>query len=153
MAPCTFTMLCCLTICWQLPVSLTCMSFDCGRIMAFLNEKPIAGTGRTSKFHWERVRGLQLILRHCNVSPLLCSFLPLSRMEAEEEATAKLCIQKLSLRSLTKEPGITTSQMILCCQRLLEERFPLMEGLNVCVSNFFSVKQDGDICIPWDWKS
>lgn len=27
-----------------------------------------------------------------------------------------------------------------------------MEGLNVCVSNFFSVKQDGDICIPWDWK-
>lgn len=76
-----------------------------------------------------------------------------NQMEAEEEATAKLCIQKLSLRSLTKEPGITTSQMILCCQRLLEERFPLMEGLNVCVSNFFSVKQDGDICIPWDWKS
>lgn len=74
-------------------------------------------------------------------------------MEAEEEATAKLCIQKLSLKSLTKEPGITTSQMVLCCQRLLEEDFPLMEGLNVCVSNFFSVKQDGDICIPWDWKS
>lgn len=76
-----------------------------------------------------------------------------NQMEAEEEATVKLCIQKLSLRSLTKEPGITSSQMISCCQRLLEERLPLLEGLCVCVSSFFSVKQDGDVCIPWDWKS
>lgn len=76
----------------------------------------------------------------------------LSRTEAEEEAAADLCVHTLSLKSLSKEPGITSSQMVLCCQRLLEEPLPLMEGLHVRVSNFYSVKQDGDICVPWDWK-
>lgn len=75
------------------------------------------------------------------------------RLQAKEEAVMKLCIQTLSLRSLSKEPSVSSTQMIECCQRLVEQRSPLMQGLHVCVSHFYSVMQDGDLCVPWDWKS
>ncbi|KAL0172776.1 hypothetical protein M9458_033087, partial [Cirrhinus mrigala] len=37
-------------------------------------------------------------------------------------------------------------------QRLIEERSPQMQGLHLYISHFYSVMQDGDLCIPWDWK-
>ncbi|KAM8869014.1 T-cell activation inhibitor, mitochondrial isoform 1-T2 [Spinachia spinachia] len=74
------------------------------------------------------------------------------QLQAEEEALVKLCLQNLSL-SLSKEPSVSPSQMILCCRRLVEQRPPLMQGLHICVSHFYSVMQDGDLCVPWDWKS
>ncbi|XP_077382356.1 T-cell activation inhibitor, mitochondrial isoform X2 [Festucalex cinctus] len=73
-------------------------------------------------------------------------------LQAEEAAVTKTCLRSLSLRGLSKEPSVTCSQMILCCERLLEQRSPLMMGLHICVSHYFSVMQDGDLCIPWDWK-
>ncbi|XP_019735651.1 T-cell activation inhibitor, mitochondrial [Hippocampus comes] len=73
-------------------------------------------------------------------------------LQAEEEAVMKMCLQSLSLRGLSKEPSVTSSQMILCCKRLLQQRSPLLLGLHICVSHFYSVMQDGDLCIPWDWK-
>ncbi|XP_071327095.1 T-cell activation inhibitor, mitochondrial [Trachinotus anak] len=76
-----------------------------------------------------------------------------SQLQAEEEAVVQQCLQTLSLRSLSKEPSVSSSQMILCCRRLLEQRPPLMQGLHVCISHFYSVMQDGDLCLPWDWKS
>ncbi|XP_078028138.1 T-cell activation inhibitor, mitochondrial isoform X3 [Epinephelus lanceolatus] len=76
-----------------------------------------------------------------------------NQLQAEEEAVVKLCLHSLSLRSLSKEPSVSSSQMILCCKRLVEQRCPLMQGLHICVSHFYSVMQDGDLCIPWDWKS
>lgn len=76
-----------------------------------------------------------------------------NQLQAEEEAVVKLCLQSLSLRSLSKEPSVSSSQMILCCKRLVEQRSPLMQGLHICVSHFYSVMQDGDLCVPWDWKS
>nr|XP_046255272.1 T-cell activation inhibitor, mitochondrial isoform X2 [Scatophagus argus] len=75
------------------------------------------------------------------------------QLQAEEEAMVKLCLQRLSLRSLSKEPSVSSSQMILCCKRLVEQSLPLMQGLHICVSHFFSVMQDGELCVPWDWKS
>uniref|UniRef100_A0A3Q3NC88 T cell activation inhibitor, mitochondrial n=1 Tax=Labrus bergylta TaxID=56723 RepID=A0A3Q3NC88_9LABR len=69
------------------------------------------------------------------------------------ESMLKLCLHTLSLRSLSKEPSVSSSQMIACCQRLAEQPSPLLQGLHLCVSHFFSVMQDGDLCIPWDWKS
>lgn len=83
---------------------------------------------------------------------LKLNFLCVYRLQEEEEAMVKLCLQNLSLRSLSKDPSVNSSQMILCCKRLVEQRFPLMQGLHICVSHFFSVMQDGDLCIPWDWK-
>ncbi|KAM8735246.1 T-cell activation inhibitor, mitochondrial isoform 1-T1 [Acanthopagrus schlegelii] len=75
------------------------------------------------------------------------------QLQVEEEAVMKLCLQNLSLRSLSKEPSISSSQMVQCCKRLVEQRYPLLQGLHICVSHFYSVMQDGDMCVPWDWKS
>lgn len=77
----------------------------------------------------------------------------LSRLQEEEEALLKQCVHSLSLKSLRKDPSVSSSQMITCCKRLLEQRSPLMQGLHICVSHFYSVLQDGDLCVPWHWKS
>lgn len=75
-----------------------------------------------------------------------------NQLQAEEEEVLLHCLEGLALRNLSKEPSVRHNQMIPCCRRLLEERSPLMEGLRVEVSHFYSVMQDGDLCIPWDWK-
>lgn len=90
---------------------------------------------------------LSLSLSVCD--PDLC---PSPRLQAEEEEVLLHCLEGLALRNLSKEPSVRHNQMIPCCRRLLEERSPLMEGLRVEVSHFYSVMQDGDLCIPWDWK-
>ncbi|XP_058604130.1 T-cell activation inhibitor, mitochondrial isoform X1 [Onychostoma macrolepis] len=74
------------------------------------------------------------------------------KLEAEEENIISNCLQDLSLRSLSKEPSVSSSQMIPCCRRLMEEKSPQMQGLHLYISHFYSVMQDGDLCIPWDWK-
>eukprot|EP00066_Takifugu_rubripes_P014195 XP_011603461.1 PREDICTED: T-cell activation inhibitor, mitochondrial isoform X2 [Takifugu rubripes] len=75
-----------------------------------------------------------------------------SLLQAEEEAVMKLCVQGLSLKSLSKDPSIASGDMILCCRRLTEQQLPQMQGLHISVSRFYSVMQDGELCIPWDWK-
>ncbi|TMS10890.1 T-cell activation inhibitor, mitochondrial [Larimichthys crocea] len=75
------------------------------------------------------------------------------QLQVEEEAVVKQCLQNLSLRSLSKEPSVSSSQMIFCCRRLVDLSSPLMQGLHICISHFYSVMQDGDLCVPWDWKS
>ncbi|KAF6738560.1 T-cell activation inhibitor, mitochondrial [Oryzias melastigma] len=76
-----------------------------------------------------------------------------NRLLTEEGAALKACLQTMSLKSLSKEPSISSSQMIQCCSRLQEQQPPLMQGLHVSVSHFYSVLQDGELCIPWDWHS
>lgn len=85
--------------------------------------------------------------------PSHVTFVCVCRLHAEESAVLKACLQTLSLRSLSKEPSVSSSQMIQCCSRLQEQQPPLMQGLHVCVSHFYSVLQDGELCIPWDWHS
>ncbi|XP_062321080.1 T-cell activation inhibitor, mitochondrial [Osmerus eperlanus] len=75
-----------------------------------------------------------------------------NQLQAEEDQAMQGCLKTLALLSLSKEPGITSSQMIPCCHRLLELRSPLLQDLRLCISHFYSVMQDGDLCIPWDWK-
>ncbi|XP_068425674.1 T-cell activation inhibitor, mitochondrial isoform X2 [Clinocottus analis] len=74
------------------------------------------------------------------------------QLRAEEAALLQQCVQTLSLRSLSKESSVSSVQMLACCRRLLEQRPALMQGLHVRVSHFYSVMQDGDLCVPWDWK-
>ncbi|CAL8287262.1 unnamed protein product [Merluccius merluccius] len=74
------------------------------------------------------------------------------QLQREEDAAIRECLQSLSLRGLSKDPSVSSSQMLACCRRLLEQRAPLAQGLYVCVSHFYSVMQDGDLFIPWDWK-
>ncbi|XP_028326799.1 T-cell activation inhibitor, mitochondrial isoform X2 [Gouania willdenowi] len=74
------------------------------------------------------------------------------QLQVDEDAAVKQCVQRLSLRSLSKEPSISSAQMVTCCKRLMEQHSPLLQGLHVHVSHFYSVMQDGDMCVPWDWK-
>ncbi|MBN3305556.1 TCAIM protein, partial [Amia calva] len=74
-------------------------------------------------------------------------------LEAEENDLVLYCLESLSLKRLYKEPSVSSKQMIPCCRRLMEERCPYVQGMRLCVSHFYSVLQDGDLCIPWDWKS
>ncbi|XP_037532402.1 T-cell activation inhibitor, mitochondrial [Nematolebias whitei] len=76
-----------------------------------------------------------------------------NQLQVEEDAVVQSCLQTLSPRSLSKEPSISSSQMIQCCQRLLAQHPPLLQGLHICVSHFYSVLQDGDLCVPWNWKN
>ncbi|TRY90615.1 hypothetical protein DNTS_003684 [Danionella cerebrum] len=75
-----------------------------------------------------------------------------STLEAEEASLISSCVHTLSLRSLCKETSVSSGQMIPCCQRLIQQSWPSMQGLRLCISHFYSVMQDGDLCIPWDWK-
>ncbi|KAL2083883.1 hypothetical protein ACEWY4_019401 [Coilia grayii] len=74
------------------------------------------------------------------------------QLEVEEEEVVEACVRGLSLAGLSKEPSLSTAKMIPCCRRLLEERRPLLQGLRLRIAHFYSVMQDGDLCIPWDWK-
>ena len=61
--------------------------------------------------------------------------------------------KKFSLEKFYKEPSVSSMQMVDCCQRLLEQSLPYLQGMHLCVSHFYSVMQDGDLCIPWNCKS
>ncbi|XP_068092333.1 T-cell activation inhibitor, mitochondrial [Hyperolius riggenbachi] len=70
-----------------------------------------------------------------------------------EEELTKACKDRASLSRLYKEPSVSLKQMTDCCRRLVEEPLPCLEGMHLCVSHYYSVLQDGDLCIPWNWKS
>ncbi|KAM9308644.1 T-cell activation inhibitor, mitochondrial [Gastrophryne carolinensis] len=74
-------------------------------------------------------------------------------LNKEEREVTQACKEKASLSRLYKEPSISSKQMIGCCRRLTEELLPCLEGMHLCVSHYYSVLQDGDLCIPWNWKS
>ncbi|XP_076239811.1 T-cell activation inhibitor, mitochondrial isoform X2 [Calliopsis andreniformis] len=64
-------------------------------------------------------------------------------------------VQKLGLTALDKDDSITPDLMIQCCERLLSHKdvlAPLMEGVRLWVTHYYSVMSDGVLCIPWDWK-
>lgn len=66
------------------------------------------------------------------------------------------CINELNLESLIKDDSITPSPMIECCRNLYENRFklkPVLGGMRLCVTTYYSVMSDGQICIPWNWNS
>ncbi|XP_020849000.1 T-cell activation inhibitor, mitochondrial isoform X2 [Phascolarctos cinereus] len=131
-------------------------------------------------FHPRSLRGLQMVLDRYSPSlhelgyfsiPTLCDpvslpwFIFTKAAQARENMKRKdelkvienelihSSIKKFSLKKLYKEPSVSSAQMIDCCERLLEQSLPCLEGMHVCVSHFYSVLQDGDLCIPWNWKS
>ncbi|KAG8442891.1 hypothetical protein GDO86_011630, partial [Hymenochirus boettgeri] len=79
----------------------------------------------------------------------------LKRMEelkCLEQELIKVLKDRLSLSRLYKEPSISCVKMIDCCKRLTEEPVPYLESMHLCISHYYSVLQDGDLCIPWNWK-
>ncbi|XP_034934667.1 T-cell activation inhibitor, mitochondrial isoform X2 [Chelonus insularis] len=64
-------------------------------------------------------------------------------------------MQELGLAALNKDDSITPDLMIQCCERLLQNKstlMPMVEGVMLWVTHYYSVMSDGVICIPWDWK-
>ncbi|RUS79452.1 hypothetical protein EGW08_012793 [Elysia chlorotica] len=81
---------------------------------------------------------------------------------AEEEKSRLDAVHCLSLSDLQKDESVTPVQMISCCLRLMEESWRLLDpltstggvslqGSKLRISHYYSVMQDGLICIPWDW--
>ncbi|XP_069504923.1 T-cell activation inhibitor, mitochondrial isoform X2 [Ambystoma mexicanum] len=133
-------------------------------------------------FHPRSLRGLQMVLENDRHSPQLhelghfiiptsCDLVSLQwfiltnakqakdklkrkeDLKVRERELSNACTEKFSLRRLHKEPGVSNAQMIDCCSRLLNESLPHLQGMHLCVSRFYSVLQDGDVCIPWNWKT
>ncbi|XP_050574264.1 T-cell activation inhibitor, mitochondrial-like isoform X1 [Bombus affinis] len=64
-------------------------------------------------------------------------------------------VQELGLTVLNKDDSITPDLMIQCCERLLLHKSilaPLLKGVMLWVTHYYSVMSDGVLCIPWDWK-
>lgn len=72
----------------------------------------------------------------------------------ERELHQKAIID-LGLIALNKDDSITPDLMIQCCERLLAHKqvlAPLLDGVMLWVTHYYSVMSDGVLCIPWDWK-
>ncbi|XP_076297362.1 T-cell activation inhibitor, mitochondrial isoform X2 [Lasioglossum baleicum] len=72
-----------------------------------------------------------------------------------ERALHDKAVKELGLIDLNKDDSITPDLMIQCCERLLLHKgvlAPLLEGVMLWVTHYYSVMSDGVLCIPWDWK-
>lgn len=63
----------------------------------------------------------------------------------------KSCVEKLEAVSLLKDDNITPELMIDCMERLLKTEMKL-NNLNLHVTTYYSILQDGTVCIPWNFK-
>ncbi|KAK2576325.1 hypothetical protein KPH14_005686 [Odynerus spinipes] len=70
--------------------------------------------------------------------------------ELHQKATTEL-----GLIVLNKDDSINPDLMIQCCERLLMHKqtlAPLLNGVMLWVTHYYSVMSDGVLCIPWNWK-
>lgn len=71
-----------------------------------------------------------------------------------EEETIEFCRGVLELKEISKDGSVSAQQMISCCQRLAANHWhysQILSQAQLRVSHYYSVMQDGQICIPWDW--
>ncbi|XP_023290193.1 T-cell activation inhibitor, mitochondrial isoform X2 [Orussus abietinus] len=64
-------------------------------------------------------------------------------------------VTDLNLAALNKDDSITPDLMIQCCERLLKHKVvlaPMLDGVRLWVTHYYSVMTDGVLCVPWDWK-
>ncbi|XP_026315454.1 T-cell activation inhibitor, mitochondrial isoform X3 [Hyposmocoma kahamanoa] len=63
--------------------------------------------------------------------------------------------QRFELLDLRKDDSITPALMILCCQRLLTRKAhlnTLLRGNILYITHYYSVLNEGTLCIPWNFK-
>ena len=81
------------------------------------------------------------------------SLLVFSCLRKEAKSVEK-CAATLELLEISKDESVTPQQMVSCCERLSDEYWRFCVSLQqsrIRVSHYYSVMQDGQICIPWDW--
>ena len=79
-----------------------------------------------------------------------------SRLQSQEAIILSQCKERFNLLNLSKDDNVTSSQMIQCCERLLNDAIYVesyLDGRSLKVTQYYSVLLDGEICIPWDWSS
>ncbi|XP_067007354.2 T-cell activation inhibitor, mitochondrial [Anabrus simplex] len=82
----------------------------------------------------------------------------LSRYKSNKHVERDLheqCLRGLGLAALHKDDNITPDLMIACCQQLLNQQAtlaPMLAGVRLWVTHYYSVLSDGEMCIPWNWK-
>ncbi|XP_069777084.1 T-cell activation inhibitor, mitochondrial [Narcine bancroftii] len=72
-------------------------------------------------------------------------------LKTQQENLIQVCTERFWLKGLYKEQSVSSEQMVQSCKRLVEKHMELPR-IHLCISYFYSVLQDGDLCIPWDWK-
>uniref|UniRef100_A0A2C9M948 DUF4461 domain-containing protein n=1 Tax=Biomphalaria glabrata TaxID=6526 RepID=A0A2C9M948_BIOGL len=78
----------------------------------------------------------------------------IERFLYEEEQSRQKAIEELCLTDLQKDESVTPSQMTSCCSRLADQYWRFGVSLaksRIRISHYYSVMQDGQICVPWDW--
>ncbi|KAM7357022.1 T-cell activation inhibitor, mitochondrial isoform 2-T6 [Cochliomyia hominivorax] len=68
----------------------------------------------------------------------------------ERDLTTK-CIQQLGLKTLTKDDSVTPEKMIQSLNALVKIKSTSFKGLQLHITNYYSVLTDGIVCIPWDF--
>lgn len=64
-------------------------------------------------------------------------------------------VAELGLTALDKDDSITPDLMIQCCEQFLKHKnvlAPMLSGLRLWVTHYYSIMNDGVLCVPWDWK-
>ncbi|XP_023233406.1 T-cell activation inhibitor, mitochondrial-like isoform X1 [Centruroides sculpturatus] len=77
------------------------------------------------------------------------------RLRREEWKLYDRCMTELGLASLDKDDNVTPDLMVQCCRRLLDSGMSSIHYLRNCrlrISHYYSILQDGEMCIPWNWK-
>ena len=78
------------------------------------------------------------------------------RTRDRRQRLVETCCGELGLQSLLADENISADQFDSCCQRLLQAQTDIQEYLRhgqLRVTNFYTVMSDGEMCIPWNWKS
>ncbi|XP_022337002.2 T-cell activation inhibitor, mitochondrial-like [Crassostrea virginica] len=73
-----------------------------------------------------------------------------------EEEVIQQCQDKLGLTDLEKDLNISPAQMTQCCERLMDQADDIsvyMEGICVRVTQYYSVTDNGLMCLPWNWEN
>lgn len=75
-----------------------------------------------------------------------------NRQKHVERDLHSQCIKQFSLLSLSKDDSVTPDRMIECLQKLIATRGLELNDIHLNITTYYSVLNDGTVCIPWDWK-
>ncbi|KAG5674569.1 hypothetical protein PVAND_004523 [Polypedilum vanderplanki] len=70
-----------------------------------------------------------------------------------EKSLRKQCKEKFKLQTLLKDDNITPEMMIECMEKLIRIDDLKLNNLNLHITNYYSILQDGTVCIPFNFKS
>ena len=74
-----------------------------------------------------------------------------STKHIEKELIEK-CKEHFKLQKLSKDDSVTAEKMIASLERLLNEPNNNFNDIHLHITNYYSILNDGTVCIPWDFE-